>query len=44
MATGWWLRLLTRLSEWSPWVVLLAGLVALLATFIAGFLSASALP
>ena len=32
--------LLGRLSEWSPWVVLLAGLVALLATFCAGFLLA----
>ena len=44
VATDWWLRLLTRLSEWSPWVVLLSGLAALLATFISGFLLASTLP
>jgi serine/threonine-protein kinase len=38
---GWWPRLLGRLSEWSPSVVILAGLVAFLATFCVGLLLAS---
>src|SRR5262249_52006233 len=38
VATGGWLSLLTRQSNWSPWVVLLFKSVALLVTFLAGFL------
>ena len=40
---GWWLRLLTRLSEWPPWVALLAGSVVLLCTFGAGVLFSDAI-
>jgi serine/threonine-protein kinase len=34
----WWSRVLTGLSKWSPWIVLMAGLVLLLAAFATGFL------
>ena len=40
---GWWLRLLTRLSEWPPWAALLAGSMTLLGTFGAGVLVAQAI-
>jgi serine/threonine-protein kinase len=38
LAPRWWLRFLTSLSEQSPWLVLLAGVVLLLAAFAAGSL------
>jgi hypothetical protein len=38
VATGRWLGLLTHPWNWSPWVRLLLRTVALLVTFVAGFL------
>jgi serine/threonine-protein kinase len=40
---GRWVRLLTRLSEWPPWVALLAGSVVLVGTFGAGALFSQAI-
>jgi serine/threonine-protein kinase len=40
---GRWVRLLSRLSEWPPWLALLAGTTVLTATFASGVLAAMAL-